>query len=75
MPFTRMAVSEFGNVLVANMIALGALAGLSGLVGREAVKQAVLSHMRQNLRDLNLRALERGFAEADRLAGAPYDGR
>ncbi|OGW81221.1 MAG: hypothetical protein A3G33_05940 [Omnitrophica bacterium RIFCSPLOWO2_12_FULL_44_17] len=65
-PFTQLAMSEFQNRLVANMIALGALVGISCVVSRDAVQSALISHVRESFRDLNIKALLRGFEEADR---------
>jgi 2-oxoglutarate ferredoxin oxidoreductase subunit gamma len=65
-PFSQLAISELGNVLVANMIALGMLVGLSGVVSRDAVKAALASGVREKFKEINLRALDRGFQEADR---------
>lgn len=64
-PFTKIAITEFGGALSANMIALGAFVGLSGVVGREALKQALASHVREKFRGSNLKALDRGFQQAD----------
>jgi 2-oxoglutarate ferredoxin oxidoreductase subunit gamma len=68
-PFAQLAVSEFGNALVANMIALGTLVGLSGVASRDAVKAALATGVREKFREINLRALDRGFQEADRIKG------
>lgn len=65
-PFSQLAISEFGNVLVANMIALGMLVGVSGVVSRDAVKEALAAGVREKFKEINLRALDRGFQEADR---------
>jgi 2-oxoglutarate ferredoxin oxidoreductase subunit gamma len=69
-PFTQLAVSELKNGLVANVIALGTLVGVSGVVTRSAVKAALAAHVREKFREINLLALERGFEEADRLMKA-----
>ncbi len=65
-PFTQIAIEKFQNVLVANMVALGALVGISHVVSRETVKTTLLSSVRQNFQEINLKALQRGFEEADR---------
>lgn len=65
-PFTQLAISEFQNVLVANIIALGTLVGASSVVGKEAVRSTVGTSVKSQWRELNLKALQRGFEEADK---------
>ena len=69
-PFTQLAMSEYQNVLVANMIALGALVGVSGVVGRDTIKSSLESSVKPQFRELNLKALKRGFEEAERFLAA-----
>jgi len=60
-PFVRLAREEIGHVMVANVIALGAITELTGIVSREAVKDAVLSRAPKGTEDKNQKALELGF--------------
>jgi 2-oxoglutarate ferredoxin oxidoreductase subunit gamma len=60
-PFTDIA-RELGNELVANVVALGALVELTALVGEDAMRKAVEGRVPAAYRELNLKALERGFA-------------
>lgn len=53
---------RLGNPIVANMVLLGALAKLSGLLALERLKDAVETLMRPSMRDINLSALESGYA-------------
>ena len=46
-------------------MALGFLVGLTGLVSRQALESAVLARAPQGTGEMNLRALARGFAEAE----------
>jgi 2-oxoglutarate ferredoxin oxidoreductase subunit gamma len=59
-PFTGIA-RELGNELVANVIALGALVELTGLVSEGAMRKAVQGRVPAAYRELNLEALNRGF--------------
>ena len=54
---------EAGNVKAANMVALGAFLGASGLVEKERVEGVLADAFpnRQKLIDLNKKALQRGF--------------
>lgn len=53
-----------GNLIVANMVLLGALATRSGLLELGRLKEAVREMMRPSMREINLRALEAGYASA-----------
>lgn len=58
---TEVAIREMGNKQVANIVMLGALTALTGVVSRVSVKSAVSDHVPQRFRQINLRALKRGF--------------
>jgi len=58
---TRVAKEELGKEMVANIIAMGALVGLTGAVSVEALKAAVLARVPKGTEKLNLQALEIGF--------------
>ncbi len=57
-PGARVA-GKLGNSLVANMVMLGALVGLTGIVSLESVRGSVRERFSRFV-DLNLNALERG---------------
>ena len=63
-PFTRIAREQLGRVMVANIVALGALAQLTGAVTLEALEAAVLARVPQGMEDLNKQALAAGVAAA-----------
>jgi 2-oxoglutarate ferredoxin oxidoreductase subunit gamma len=60
-PFVRLAREEIGHVMVANVIALGAIAELTGIVSKESIKNAVLSRAPKGTEEKNQQALELGF--------------
>jgi 2-oxoglutarate ferredoxin oxidoreductase subunit gamma len=63
-PITRLAVEATGKAITANVVALGLLVGLSGVVSREAIEQAVTARAPQGTEDMNRAALAAGFAAA-----------
>ncbi len=67
LPFTQLAKEEAGHVMVANVIALSAIAGLTGMVTREKLTAAVLKRAPKRAEDKNLKGIEIGFAEAEKL--------
>ena len=63
---------EIGSSRIANIIALGVFARLSGLCSREALAEAVRQETPEKFATLNLAAVDGGFALADtaRMAAA-----
>ena len=69
-PATRLAVEKLGRRIVANVVMLGILVGLTGVVSRKAIEQAVKESAPRGTEELNLRALREGFALAETLTPA-----
>jgi 2-oxoglutarate ferredoxin oxidoreductase subunit gamma len=59
-PATRLA-EELGKKMVLNMVVVGFIGAVTGLLRRESLRQAVADSVPQHLQDLNLRAFEKGF--------------
>ena len=62
-PFTRIA-RDLGKVMAANIVALGALAQLTGVVSFKSLTAAVLARVPKGTEALNREALEAGVAAA-----------
>ena len=60
LPLSRTAI-ELGSERVANIVALGALAALSGVCERKALEQAVRAETPKSFLDINLDALTAGY--------------
>lgn len=60
-PFTAMAIHLFDTPLVANIIALGALAAITGIVSRKSLIQAVLARVPQKVLVVDRLAVDAGF--------------
>ena len=56
------AARDVGNVRTANVVSLGVLAGLSDICSRDSLQQAIRDTVPARFTDLNLEALERGYA-------------
>ncbi len=65
--FTRIARSEIGHIMVANVVALGAIAALTGIVSKERLTEVVLEHAPKGTEDKNRQAVEVGYNEALKL--------
>ena len=68
LPLSRTAL-ELGSERVTNMVALGALAALSGICERAALEQAVKADTPRSFRQLNLDALDAGWQLGAEVAG------
>ncbi len=63
LPFTRIA-RDLGRAMAANIVALGALAQVTGVVSLQSLTAAVLARVPKGTEDLNRRALAAGVAAA-----------
>ncbi len=61
LPIIQTARTQLGKVIVANIVALGAIVGLTKLVSTEAIKKALFSKIPKGTERLNLSALEAGI--------------
>lgn len=66
LPIIRTAAEEIGKSFVANIVAIGAIAGISGQVTYEAIEKAVLSRVPKGTEELNKKALKAGFDLANK---------
>ncbi|MBO8138159.1 MAG: 2-oxoacid:acceptor oxidoreductase family protein [Desulfotomaculum sp.] len=65
LPITKTAMEEVGRELVANVVALGALVGITGVVTHEALKKALMARIPKGTENLNTKALQVGFNLAE----------
>ncbi len=68
LPFTRLAKEEAGHIMVANVVALGAIAAFTGIVTKEHLIEAVLNRAPRGTEDKNRAAVEIGYREARKIA-------
>lgn len=69
LPITDLAREATGRPLVANIVAIGALVEIAGVVSREALTEAVLGRVPKGTEELNRKALQAGFDAARKLLG------
>ena len=60
-PFTQMA-EKLGNVGAANVIALGAIIELTGIVKPESMEMAIKQHFKTSVQELNIEAMHMGMS-------------
>ncbi len=66
-PITQLAEQATGRAIAANIVALGLIVGLTDVIGREAARQSVLARAPRGTDEMNLKALEAGFTEAQNI--------
>ena len=62
LPILRTAQEKVGKLMTANIVAVGAINALLGLVSPDKLREAVMLHVPKGTEALNERALEAGFA-------------
>ena len=63
-PMTTLARDVTGRAITANVVGLGLLAGLTGIVSREALEAAIRDRVPRGTADVNLKALAAGYEAA-----------
>jgi len=61
-PFTRLALEETGRTQTTNILTLGAVAGITGVVSTGSLRKAVLAMVPAGTEEMNTKALARGLA-------------
>lgn len=66
-PIARLAQEASGKSITANVVALGVLVGLTGVVTRQAIEKAVAARAPKGTEAMNRAALEAGFNAAEKV--------
>ncbi len=66
-PISQLAMEVTGKAITTNVVALGLLVGLTGVVSKKAIEKAVIARAPAGTEEMNRLALKTGFAEAERL--------
>jgi len=72
-PITQIAESVTGRRITAGMVALGLISGLTGVVTRQALEEAIAERVPAGTEEMNRKAMAAGFDEAQRLRQAGDD--
>ncbi len=70
LPLARLAFETSGRTIAANLVALGALAGLTEVVSRAALEKAMRQRVPPGTQEMNCKALEAGFLAVQRVRAA-----
>ena len=66
-PIIKTAINEVGKEIVANIVALGLIVGLTGIVSEASLEAAIMSRIPKGTEDLNKLALQKGYELAKSL--------
>jgi 2-oxoglutarate ferredoxin oxidoreductase subunit gamma len=69
-PFVRLARERLGKAIAANIVALGVIVRLSGVVTREAAEEAILARVPRGTEEPNRKAFDLGLELAREFEGA-----
>ncbi len=69
LPFTEMARDKLKKIMVANIIALGTISELTGIVTRRALERSLLTRVPSGTEELNKKALSLGAKLARQYGG------
>jgi 2-oxoglutarate ferredoxin oxidoreductase subunit gamma len=67
LPITEMAQEATGRAITANIVALGLIGGLTGIVSREALEKAVSARVPKGTIELNMQAVAAGWEKAKKV--------
>lgn len=70
-PLSKVAREQIGRELVTNIVALGMIAELTSIVGRESLEKAVLQKVPRGTEELNKKALAAGHALGQQSSVSP----
>jgi len=67
LPLTEIAEETTGLSLTMNILTLGILVGVTGIVGKDAIEKAVRDAVPRGTEEINIRALKKGFEIAEQF--------
>ncbi|MDH7563742.1 MAG: 2-oxoacid:ferredoxin oxidoreductase subunit gamma [Candidatus Bathyarchaeota archaeon] len=68
-PATKIA-EDLGRKIVANIVMLGAFVALTGVLDKDALKEAILANVPKGTEELNVKAFEKGYEYGKNLLSA-----
>jgi len=66
-PIARIALEEVGKTVVTNIVALGILTKISGIVSEGAMRKAILKRVPKGTEELNMKAFDIGLKKGEEL--------
>lgn len=66
-PITSIAAKKVGKMVVTNIVALGILTKLSGIVTEDSMRKAILARVPKGTEEINMKAFDEGWKAAEEL--------
>ncbi len=66
-PITSIAANKVGKVVVTNIVALGILTRISGVVTEESMRKAILARVPKGTEEVNMKAFDEGWKAGEEL--------
>jgi 2-oxoglutarate ferredoxin oxidoreductase subunit gamma len=66
-PITGIARDRIGKIVVTNIVALGILTRISGIVAADSVKKAILARVPKGTEEINMKAFDEGWKTGEEL--------
>ena len=66
-PITSIAAKKIGKVVVTNIVALGILTRISGIVSEESMRKAILARVPKGTEEINMKAFDEGWNAGEEL--------
>jgi len=66
-PITGIATRKIGKVVVTNIVALGLITKISGVVTEESMRKAILARVPRGTEEINMRAFDEGWKTGEEL--------
>ncbi len=66
-PITSIAAKKVGKVVVTNIVALGILTRIAGVVTEESMRKAILARVPKGTEEINMKAFDEGWKTAEEL--------
>jgi 2-oxoglutarate ferredoxin oxidoreductase subunit gamma len=68
-PLTGIARDKVGKIVVTNIVALGILARISGVISDDAMRKAILARVPKGTEEINMKAFDEGWNAGEELLG------
>jgi 2-oxoglutarate ferredoxin oxidoreductase subunit gamma len=68
-PITEIAVEKVGKAVVTNIVALGILTKIAGVVTEESMRKAILARVPKGTEELNMKAFDEGLKAGEKVLG------
>ncbi len=66
-PITAIAAKKIGKVVVTNIVALGILSRIAGVVTEESMRKAILARVPKGTEEVNMRAFDEGWKVGEEM--------